>query len=314
MNDDSAWRPLEYKVLFGIVGGLGPMATVDFCKGLVDSRVQLFRAMTTSTTSNVLAEVQQASTAEWTLPECHQVVQAQVSPSQLNDQDHIPVLIAQATTVPPRPTYILGQSFVDPKPHMVNVCEGLIQGGATHLAVVCNTAHYFWPEVCATLRARGHTNIVFVDMLELAVQRALRLLGGICEKSSSPRALGLLATEATLKINIYQDLVAKKTGLKIFSPLDLVDGQKQQERVQEVIFGAKGIKSGFDSKATNPHGVNELLDVCRLLVEEKHVEAIILGCTELPLLLNNLSVAVKFVDPTAVLVDYCLRTALLTRG
>jgi len=347
-------RQTVRQVLFGIVGGLGPMATVDFARSIVDSRVRLYRAMTQgvdelaqaassssspaaqTATSLVLSDeerrrkrkilVENVSTMSWSDNEIDHVLSHQSSPLKLHDQDHIPILIAQATTVPPRPSFILGHSTVDPTPAMVDVARGLINAGATHLAVVCNTAHYFWGQVAKQLQDR---DIVFVDMIELSVQCALRwLLPAPTSNVVTQPVVGLLATAATLKIGIYQD-IAKRHQVKILSPLDLHQGQQAQDSVHEVIFGNRGIKSGFDSVETNPDGMRALLNVCLALQVEKHISVIILGCTELPLLLTNDSVQkwaetlmpehaealqqIRFIDPNSVLSDYVLKQTLLSR-
>jgi aspartate racemase len=282
MNLTPPWAPLEYHVLFGVVGGLGPMASVEFARLAVDSRVNLFRAMALGTspasrTRNVNALL---GADEWTEQEVEYVWRQTASRTQLLDQDHIPLLIAQATTVPPRPAFILGLAKVDPTPALTNVAQGLVAAGATHLAVICNTAHYFWDQVQAELAGRAE----FVDMLQLALRRAVCLL-----PRDAPRLLGLLATEATLQTGIYQR-TAGALGVDIASPLSLPDGALRQQLVHNVIFGECGIKTGFDTPQTNAQGLKVLLEQCLALQAQTGASVIVLGCTELPLLLTPASV------------------------
>jgi len=315
-DGDHEWRPLEYRVLFGIVGGLGPMATVEFARLLVVRRVELFRAMAFPGNDDAqkrLEGARLACTVEWSADEVERVWAQTCGRVELHDQDHVPLLIAQGTTVPPRPPFILGASSVDPTPALVDCARGLVRAGATHLAMVCNTAHYFWPAVTRQVDA------TCVDMVELALVRALKLRQG-------DAALGLLATEALLKVKLYQDAAARH-GVQCASPLDLADGKAQYDCVHWVI---RAIKGGLDTPQSNLDGMAALLRVCLALHEEMGVETIVLGCTELPLVLNEESVRtwapqlvspahvetlrrLRFVDPGVVLADHVLKLALLSR-
>ena len=212
------WKPLEYSTLFGVIGGLGPKAMAYFFQEIVDSRTRLFRVMSKgSNPEDRWIRVKQESTAEWTSKQIEFVWNQTKGRDQLLDQDHIPILVAQATTVPPRPKYILGESKIDPLPQMINVASGLESAGATHLAIVCNTAHWFWPDVAKNV------GVPVIDMVKLTLER-------VAKTAKEGKKIGLFATKATLRTEMYQ-AAARPIGITFVSPLD-VDGGHGQERLE----------------------------------------------------------------------------------
>ena len=67
------------------------------------------------------------------------------------DQQHIPMLICNHTTIPDRTAYILGESNENPVPALCNDAKFLEKSGADILAMTCNTAHNFYEQVQANI-------------------------------------------------------------------------------------------------------------------------------------------------------------------
>jgi aspartate racemase len=116
-----------------------------------------------------------------------------------------------------------------------------------------------------------------------------------------PKVIGLLATNGTIKSGVYHDVVAK-AGFPL-----LVPDPENQALVMEAIYGKQGVKAGF----TSGQCVDDLLRALSSLTQ-RGAEVIILGCTELPLLIAQnvaLPVAGKVVtvlDPTEILARKCV--------
>jgi aspartate racemase len=322
----SKWKPLEYSVLFGVVGGLGPRATTYFMEIVVTERCKLFVAMRNGKTPQErLGNVLKEFTCNWTLNEVETIWQQTEGRMQLLDQDHVPLLAAQATTVPPRPKYILKESKTDPLPQLYSVANGLVQAGATHLAVICNTAHFFWPQVEDALGSKA----VCLDMVQLTLEYVARLV------SSTKCNVGVFATRATLRTRMYQRLCQQKFQDKfsLVSPMDIEE--ERQDQIEKVIFGEFGIKSGYDSPDRNQESrenLRSLLSEALKLKRKFNVSIVILACSELPLVVNDDSLqrwsaslfldpidqnelmGLRFVDPGKVLCHQILRSTLLSRS
>ena len=337
------------RVLFGVLGGLGPQATAWFyADGVVRGRVRVFEACAKLGGGLSLADeestLQRASTAPWTRDEALAV--KKITKDVLEDQDHVPLFMYSAAHIPPRPAYILGASKIDPAPVIADCLASLAGAGATHAAVVCSTAHYFLEDAKRVLAASPNPavrSIHVIDMIQLA-------LAFVARRHPRETMLGLLATEATIRTRIYDTEAAKfNSALRLVSPLNLSDGQHRQQQIQDAIFAPTGIKRGFDRVREQPEARHSLKLVLRESVAlAQHIRrarasestsssssisepvVILLGCTELPILVNDTDVSewkrelltveecaeldlVEFVDPGRVLADFIVREELLAR-
>lgn len=225
------------KKTVGIIGGMGPLATADLFRKIIDS----------------------------TQAGC--------------DQDHLRVCIDSNTNIPDRTAAIL-HGGTDPVREMVRSALALEGMGADLLVMPCNTAHYFYSRVVPFL------SIPLLNMLEeTAAEIASRGIGTV----------GLLATDGTLQSGVYEKPLAQK-GIRVLHP-----STKGQQAVMDVIY--KGVKAGNYSLDVSDfrRAMEELL--------ESGAQALVLGCTELPLAFERFHLEYPSVDPTLVLARAAVREA-----
>jgi len=240
---DGPTRQSPFKL--GIVGGVGPAATVDFM-------------------GKVVAHTPAGK-----------------------DQDHIKMVVEQNPQIPDRTANLL-RDETDPTLALYATCKRLESAGAQAIAIPCNTAHAF------VERIQAHLRVPIVNMLSETVEWIVHTYG-------RGQAVGLLATSGTLQSQVYHQ-AARRSGLELITP-----GFDYQALVMEAIYGERGIKAGFTQ------------GVCReqLLLAAEHLceqgaKVLILGCTELPLVLAHCDVfeigahRVALVDPTTVLARRCV--------
>jgi aspartate racemase len=176
----------------------------------------------------------------------------------------------------------------DPTLALYATCKRLESAGAQAIAIPCNTAHAF------VERIQAHLRVPIVNMLSETMKWIARTYG-------SGQAVGLLATSGTLQSQVYHQ-VARHSGVQVITP-----GFDYQALVMEAIYGERGIKAGFTD------------GVCReqLLLAAEHLcelgaRVLILGCTELPLVLAHSEAfqigahRVDLVDPTTILARRCV--------
>lgn len=232
----------------GVVGGVGPAATVDFI---------------------------------------HKIVRN--TPAK-RDQDHIKLLVEQNPQIPDRTENLIGDG-PDPTISLYATCKKLEAGDADIIAIPCNTAHAF------VERIQPYLGIPIVNMLTETV-RYLR------ETFPSLRSVGVLATSGTVESGVYEKALTSQ-GLQ-----QVVPAPALQARVMDAIYGKEGVKAGFTTgkcQSDIAAAVNGLIG--------QGVEVVILGCTELPLLLphadfvGSSGASVKLVDPTDVLARQCVAYA-----
>ncbi|CAM2151630.1 amino acid racemase [Paraburkholderia tropica] len=232
----------------GVVGGIGPAATVDFL---------------------------------------HKVVR---NTPAVRDQDHIKMLVEQNPQIPDRTENLIGDG-VDPTLSLYAACKRLEEGGADVIAMPCNTAHAF------VERIQPHLGVPIVNMLT-ETARYLRTA------FPALREVGVLATSGTIESGVYRQALESQ-GLREVAP-----DAALQARVMAAIYGKQGVKAGFTSGPC----FDDIASALDGLIAEG-VEVVILGCTELPLLLaggayqSASGARVTLIDPTDVLAKRCVAFA-----
>jgi aspartate racemase len=136
--------------------------------------------------------------------------------------------------------------------------ERVAAAGADLGLIASNTGHIGFDRVVAA------SPIPLVGIVD-AVADALR----------GTRRVGLFATTYTIRADVYGSTLAAR-GMECVLPSDV-----EQERIQSIYFGEL-VRDEF-----RPESRAELLGIARRLHDEQGVEAIVLGGTELPLLLAD---------------------------
>jgi aspartate racemase len=243
-----AFDSLSAAFKVGVVGGVGPAATVDFLSKIVRN----------------------------TPASC--------------DQDHIKLLIEHNPQIPDRTENLIGEG-ADPTVSLYATCKRLEDGGAGLIAIPCNTAHAF------VERIQPYLGVPIVNMLRVTASYLRDAFPGL-------RDVGVLATSGTVESGVYRKALEAE-GLRQVAPEPAL-----QARVMEAIYGKHGVKAGFTTgqcQADISAAIEGLIAA--------GVGVIVLGCTELPLLLpdgefTSVSGArVRLVDPTDVLARRCVAYA-----
>ncbi|MDF0732706.1 amino acid racemase [Pseudomonas entomophila] len=233
----------------GIVGGVGPAATVDFMGKVVKN-----------------------------------------TPAG-RDQEHIKMVVEHNPQIPDRTANLLHRQ-ADPTVALYATCKRLACEGAMAIAIPCNTAHAY------VERIQEHLEVPIVNMLSETVEFIVRRYG------VAPK-VGLLATSGTIASGVYHE-AAQRAGLVL-----LVPDEAAQARVMRAIYGERGVKAGFTEGLCK----EDLLMAAAQLVEQG-AGVLILGCTELPLILaqgEDVAIGggrVALVDPTEVLARRCVALAI----
>ncbi|WCS24003.1 amino acid racemase [Methylobacterium sp. NMS14P] len=222
--------------MLGVLGGMGPMATVDF-----------------------LAKLVRATPAG-------------------RDQDHIPTLVCSAVDIPDRADAILGAG-PDPLPAMRAALARLEAGGATRIAIPCNTAHHWH----AALQAgTGLPILHIVDAVAETLARTGIGAGG---------RIGLLATDGTLRAGLYREQLARR-GVACRAP-----GPEGQATVAAAIRLVKAHRAAE---------ARPLLEAQVRALAEAGCDRVVMACTEIPLALAGRDPSGLLVDATEALARACV--------
>lgn len=184
------------------------------------------------------------------------------------DEDHIRVIADINPQVPNRHTQpeAAGRTLGE-------MARALKTAGAEILAMPCNTAHAH----AEAIRAAG---LPFIDM----VAETARAAG-----ATGARRIGVLATPGGEAL--YAAALAAQ-GLTLVAP-----APADRERFMRVVFGVKAGDVGEGQRAA-------MREMAEALVAAG-AEAVIGGCTEVPLLLQAAEVSVPLIDSAEVLAGAC---------
>jgi aspartate racemase len=258
--DSAAWyaarglstaRPKPKPFKIGIVGGVGPAATVDFLDKIVKA-----------------------------------------TPAK-KDQEHIKVVVEQNPQIPDR-TRNLIHGETDPTIALYATCRRLEDAGADIITIPCNTAHAYVEDV------QRHLSVPIVSMLRTTIEH-------IQSRYGVTRRVGLLATTGTVRTGVYHAVARGIFDL-------MVPDDEHQEKVMASIYGPLGVKAGY----TEGQCLDDLVAGVRHLVD-RGAEILILGCTELPVLIDEsddyriAGKSVVMLDPTNLLARRCVALAQASR-
>lgn len=196
------------------------------------------------------------------------------------DQEHPRIIIDCNPKIPDRTAAILGQGE-SPIEQLKKTAYNLEKAGAEIIAMPCNTAHYYYDEL------QKNTQVPIIHMLSETATY-------IRHNFPEVKKIGLLATTGTLKTKIYQSAL---NGLELITP-----DTARQKRVMTAIYGRRGIKAGFTRGLPRKY----ILEEATGLVEQA-AELIILGCTEISLVLRQKDLPVPLIDPLQILAEVTIR-------
>lgn len=211
----------------GVLGGMGPDATVDF-----------------------MSRVVRATPAD-------------------KDQDHLRILVDNNPQVPNRQEALL-RGGEDPGPALASMAKGLEAAGADFLVMPCNTAHAFKEAIEASVR------IPLVSIIDVTV-----------EACGDVETVGVLATDGCISSGVFQQALSERGKRAV-----MLDDAQMQALMQLITR----IKAG-DAGREVAGGMRALAEA----LVARGANAVIAGCTEIPLVLGDDMCEVPLVSSTDAL-------------
>jgi len=167
---------------------------------------------------------------------------------------------------------------------MIDAAQRLERGGADFIIICSNTMNST------------------ADIIEANVKiPVLHIADATGEKvnESGIKTVALLGTKYTMEQNFYRDRLEKKYGLKVVIP-----NEDEREYINEVIFDELCAGKFYEKSK------KRYIQIIDRLVKEEGVEGVILGCTEIPLLVKQEDVSVPVFDTTEIHAEAAVKYAL----
>lgn len=166
---------------------------------------------------------------------------------------------------------------------LLNACERMKKAGAESIVLCANTAHLFADDL--------------QKKLDLPVINIVTETAKAINKTGLKKA-GLLGTKFTMEMDFYRRKL-EEYGLEVLIP----EKQETRDYIQYTLKEELGI--GF----INPETKKEYINIVAELAENG-AECIILGCTEIPMLIGQDDITIPVFDTTKIhskaIVDYIL--------
>ena len=207
-----------------------------------------------------------------------------------SDQQHLPIaLLSLPHKIQDRTDFLLGKSKTNPADAVFKILEKLEQIDASVAAIPCNTMHS--PPVFDVILERLKNSKCTIKLVNMIAET----LDFIRQNHPKIKNIGLLCTIGTAKTNLYQQYF-KPPDFNIILP----DIDVQENLVHKAIYDInEGIKS--KSNPVTKAAREKLLQAVHHL-QEKAAEAVILGCTEIPLAIDEKKIGeMVIIDPTLIL-------------
>lgn len=187
------------------------------------------------------------------------------------DHDHLPVaLLSYPRRIVDRSTFLFNETDVNPGHAIADIARQLERVGATVAGMPCNTAHApsIFDTIVGDLQATGH-RIRLLHMIEETVRF-------MQQHTPHVGCVGTLSTLAVYDLKLHRAPL-EAAGFDVVVP----DDDVKREMVNRTIFDATfGLKA--QAHPVTPRARQNLLDAIRHL-RDKGADAVVLGCTELPL-------------------------------
>ncbi|MDD2582882.1 MAG: amino acid racemase [Desulfuromonadaceae bacterium] len=226
----------------GIIGGLGPEATVDYYKRIMDFFHEHNQSLST------------------------------------------PEIIIYSVDIAELFELVTEQRWDALAKWLINKVVALENAGADFAVISANTPHIVFDQV------QAQSPLPLISIVEATLE-ATKLAGF--------KTVGLLGTQFTMQSNFFGDRFANE-NITVVVPDD-----HEQQYIQDKLVTE--IELGIFNEATR----QELLSIITRTKNRNNIDAVILGCTELPLILNESASEVPLLNTTAIHVaaicEHCMR-------
>ncbi len=175
------------------------------------------------------------------------------------ESDHYPDILIQSIDMSQMLDYVFKNELDELVKFLRSKVEILEQSGVDYVALASNTPH-----------------LVFDQLADAVNTRMISIVEETCKSISKSglKKVGLLGTKSTMSKGFYQS-VAHKYGIEM-----LIPNKEDQNYIHEKYMGELVFNQ------INPETKIRLIDIVQNLQNKKQIQGIVLGGTELPLILH----------------------------
>lgn len=216
----------------------------------------------------------------------------------VRDQQHLSVVMMSFSKhIVDRTEFLQGDTYTNPAFSIAVVIKKLEHAGAEIVGIPCNTSH------SSPILDVIYRELDRMDCRVRLVNMPVETCHFIQANHKSVRRIGVMTTNGTYKTGLYKNLLLD-LGYDVVIPDLIFQNEVIHRMIYDPVFG---IKSKPDSISLE---VKMLLEKALNFFKKRNADAIILGCTELSLILPGMMVNdMLVIDSTDVLAKALIREA-----
>lgn len=191
-----------------------------------------------------------------------------------------------------RTKFLLGDTKVNPGIAISEIIDSLISNGSNIIGIPCNTAHA--KSIFDLIKAKIPKTCTLVNLIEEV---------GDFLSTNHPkiRKVGVLGTTGTILAKVYPEILSKH-NIEVIQPSEEIQNLFVHPSIYDVNYGIKAFSNPVNIKA------KEDLSMAATYLSRKGAQAIILGCTEIPLAIQYEEIENSLIiDATAILAKALIR-------
>ncbi len=210
-----------------------------------------------------------------------------------SDQEHLPIsMLSIPHKILDRTGFLLGEIIENPADSIVEIITALSLNGAEIIGIPCNTVHA--PQIFKKIKSSIPEGCKVLHLIEEVGCYIVSNYPGI-------KRVGVLSTNGSFRSRVYPDIMSN-FGLEVIQPSEEIQEIFVHPAIYLPPYGIKACSNPVSERAKN-----DLMTAATYL-SRKGAEAIILGCTEIPLALSQPEIEDSIlIDATSVLASALVR-------
>ncbi len=156
----------------------------------------------------------------------------------------------------------------------------LEKAGSDVIFIACNTVHLFYESMCREI------NIPILNLIEMTCDEVM---------AHGHKKIGILSSSTTNRLKLYKNPLNRR-GITVMAP-----DKKEQQIIDSVIMNIMGGKN-------TQKDFRKLEKISKTFLK-KGAEAVVVGCTELPIIINQEKVDFKVFDSMNIALKAALQFA-----
>ena len=202
---------------------------------------------------------------------------------ELTKSEEYPRLIIDSVNMTEMIGYVAGSQWDKLIALLLASIDHLVAAGANFAAIASNTPHLVFDEV------QAKSKLPLISIVEETCRYAKRIGCG--------RA-AVLGTLFTMRSRLYSEAF-ERYGIRAFVP---------EDRVQKEVYGI--IFPNLENGIVLAEDKGRLLDISRNLISAVNADALVLGCTELPLAIKPSDLEITLLDTARIHIEAIVKEIL----